>query len=130
MRNEGEIEFIAHHSGLNADATLSCVDFENARREARDIDHNSRSDDLAGQRRASRPGDQRGLLLPRKMNELTDVFLGLRKGDSLRHLAIDGGVSRIQLSRRGIEVERTSQLRGEALEVRNLRGCHGFSRAF
>src|SRR5271165_4313970 len=96
VRSKHEVKLIPHNTGMHPNAAPRLVDLQYASQVTRHIHYNACTNDLTGQRRASRSGYERCAAFTRKANELADISFGLGQGDSLRNLAINGCVGCIE----------------------------------
>ena len=71
MRFQKQIQFIANHAGLNRNSFFNRVETQDFGKILRNIDYNSVTYRLSGQRSSRRSWRNRNLMLPRKPNQIT-----------------------------------------------------------
>jgi hypothetical protein len=105
MRSQGEVQFVAHDTGLNPDAAGIRVDGHNPGQVTGNIHHDALANDLAGQGCTSGSRDNGCSMFTGKPDECANVILGSGERHSQRHLTINGGIGRIERPHRRIEME-------------------------
>jgi hypothetical protein len=117
VRLEVEVELVADDTRLDANAALRRVGREHAVQVAPEVHHDAAAHDLAGEGGAGGARDEADAAPVGEGDQLADVRLGFRQGDGDRQLLIFGGVGRVELPHRRIEVQLAREAGGEGGQV-------------
>ena len=101
VRFQNFVQIIANNARLHPNKSLLWVDFQNVREVFGNIHHDAAAHDLPGQRRARRPGDERGAVFAGKFDEpfqiLHRTWQRNRHGLLLVHRGIGGVDAELRL---------------------------------
>ena len=102
-RARGGVEVVEHHTGLDPRAPLRGVDLEDRVHVPTGVEHDRDVAGLTGQTGPRTATQDRGVVAARDLEGRDDVGLVARVHHAEWHLAVVGGVGRVERSRRGVE---------------------------
>ncbi len=86
------VKFSQNHSWLYFNPSLINIDFSDFIQVFRNVNHNSRTNNLTRQRSSPGTWNYRSACLPGKPDDFPDVFLVFRTSNSLRNFAVHRGI--------------------------------------